>query len=113
MELLEHPVVRFTLLIVGTVCLVLFSYRVHTWLNQLCFRYVRRYCESNGIEIQRWRLGPALDETGVKTEKTEVEILTCDANDDYRVFRFVVWAFGIRSVVQRAVTAEERQNLVG
>ena len=72
-------------------------YPIHLALNHICILHVRRYCSRKGIPITDWRCSPALDADGTKTEFTLIEVLSESASGR-KLFRFNVWAFGIRTV---------------
>lgn len=72
---------------------------VHNFYGWMCVCHVRRYCSRNGIAISGWRIAPAFDDKGIKTESSQVDILSEDQNEK-KIFRFVVWPFGIRNVTE-------------
>jgi hypothetical protein len=78
---------------------------VHYILERICFGHVKRYCKRQGIEITATRFSPEISESGVKTEKTIIEILS--ESEDKRIYRFVVWAFGIKHVSDKPYTQNE------
>lgn len=59
------------------------------------------------IEVSGWRLFPAVDETGTKTENTQIEILSSGPEGKQTIYRFIVWAFGIRDVVETPFNPDE------
>ena len=72
---------------------------VHHFYGWVCVCHVRRYCARNGIVISGWRVAPAFDDQGVKTENSQVEILS-EGQNIKTIFRFVVWPLGIRNVTE-------------
>ena len=83
---------------------------VHSILNRVCFRHVKRYCIANNIEIAGWRTSPEFDNRGTKTENTQIEVYTFSDRQEKRVLRFIVWAFGIRSVSEHPFDPEDAEN---
>jgi hypothetical protein len=79
-------------------CIPLFVI-VHGALNRICFAHVKRYCRSHDIEATGWRLFPAVDQRGTRTENTQIEVLSTGP-EGQKVYRFIVWAFGVRNVTQ-------------
>jgi hypothetical protein len=98
------------LIIVSLACIPLFSI-IHGVLNRICFAHVKRYCLSHDIEVTEWRLFPAFDQTGIKTENTQIEIRS-DGPGGQKVYRFIVWIFGVRTVTVSPYNAnpEEEAN---
>jgi hypothetical protein len=95
------------LLIVGGFAVLWLFYIVHRSLDRICITHVKRYCHTHAIEISHWRMSPALDQRGTKTEKTQIEILTTGDSDQRKVYRFIVWAFGITSVSEIPFNPED------
>ena len=79
-------------------CIPLFVV-VHSALNRICFAHVKRYCRSHDIEATGWRLFPAVDERGTKTENTQIEVLS-NGPEGQKVYQFIVWVFGVRTVTE-------------
>jgi hypothetical protein len=94
---IEMPVIGLLIFAV-LVCIPLFVV-VHGVLNRICFAHVKRYCRSHDIEATGWRLFPAVDQRGTKTENTEIEVLSTGP-EGQKVYRFIVWVFGVRTVTQ-------------
>jgi hypothetical protein len=111
-HLAQFRAVEISILIVVALIIVPLMYLVHLGLNRICFRHVTRYCEANGIMIDGWRISPEFDHQGVKTENTQIEVLTSDEKNGKRVFRFVVWVLGIRRISEHphAPEADERES---
>ncbi len=86
------------ILLAGILSIPLFLI-VHYFYGWVCVCHVRRYCAKNGIFISGWRVAPAFDEKGIKTENSQVEILS-ECQNKKKIFRFVVWPFGIRNVTE-------------
>jgi hypothetical protein len=106
--------VEIGVLIVVALLSVPLMYLVHRILNRVCIRHVTRYCEANGIKIDGWRISPEFDHQGTKTENTQIEVLTSDNTDAKRVFRFIVWALGIRSISEYPFVPEgDPQESIG
>lgn len=74
-------------------------YGVHCGLDYCCLKHARRFCRKRGLEVKRWRLGPAFDQTRAKTEFTLVELDCLDRQGQRRLVRLLVWLFGIRKVL--------------
>ena len=72
---------------------------VHYGLDYCCLVYARRFCKRQGYRISRWRCGPALDQSGVKTEYTLVVLDCLDGQNQHRLVRMLVWLFGIHRVL--------------
>jgi hypothetical protein len=88
-------------LIIAAIPLALYLfYAVHRALDACCFWHARRYCDRNRLKINRSRLGPEFDKTGIKTEFTVIDIDCADAQENRRFIRVVVWPFGIRAVLR-------------
>ena len=71
---------------------------VHRTLDKIMISYVKRYCQTHAIEVSEWRISPAFDPRGTKTESTQIEVLSSAMDNSKRIYRFIVWPFGIRSV---------------
>jgi hypothetical protein len=93
------------LLIIGGLGIVSLFYIVHRSLDRICITHEKRYCHAHAIEISHWRMSPALDQRGTKTEKTQIEILTTGDSDQRKVYRFIVWAFGITRIAKRCLSS--------
>lgn len=93
---LEMPEIGL-LILAGVVCIPLF-WIVHRALNRICFAHVKRYCRTHDIDVSGWRLFPSVDQRGTKTENTQIEVLSSGPEGGQKVYRFIVWVFGIRSV---------------
>ena len=85
------------LIFAGLAAIPLFSI-VHRTLDRICFAHVMRYCRAHDIVVSGWRLNPAVDSSGIKTENTQIEVLSNDSEGAGKVYRFIVWVFGIRKV---------------
>lgn len=72
---------------------------VHNALEVCCLRHANRFCRHNGFAIMRFRCGPAFDQSGIKTEFTLIELDCLDDQKERRLFRLLVWVFGIRKVL--------------
>ena len=62
------------------------------------------------IKVSGWRLFPAVDERGTKTENTQIEILSSGPEDKQTIYRFLVWAFGIRNVVESPFNPDKEEK---
>jgi len=82
---------------------------VHGLLNRICFAHVKRYCRSHDIQVTGWKLFPAFDERGTKTENTQIEILSTGP-EGQKVYRFIVWVFGIRTVTQASINPNPEEE---
>ena len=89
------------LLLIAFACLLtwLLFYAVHCGLDYCCLRHARSFCRKRGLEVERWRLMPAFDQTGLKTEFSLVELDCLDRQRQRRLVRLHVWLFGIRKVL--------------
>jgi len=96
---------------VGIIGLFLLYY-VHRGLEYCCLRYALRFCRRSGFEIRGWRVGPAFDTTGVKTEFTLVELDCLDAQKQRKLVRLIVWVFGIRKVLSTEDYPESQDETV-
>lgn len=94
---LDTPVIIF-LIIVGVLALPL-MYAVHCALDYCCLRYAQSFCRRKAFDIRRWRIGPAFDGSGIKTEFTIVELDCLDDQKRRKLVRLLVWVFGIRKVL--------------
>ncbi len=86
-------------------------YAVHCGLNYCCLRHARRFCRQNGLEVSKWRCGPAFEQSGIKTEFTLVELDCLDARKQRRLVRLLVWVFGIRKVLNDEKHPESHDEL--
>ena len=86
------------ILLAGILSIPLFLV-VHYFYGWVCICHVRRYCTKNGIEISGWRIAPAFDKKGVKTESSQIEVLT-EYTQKKKIHRFIVWPFGVREVTE-------------
>jgi hypothetical protein len=98
------------LLIFAGIAIIPLFYFVHGLLNWICFAHVKRYCRIHEIDVSGWRLFPAFDERGIKTENTQIEILSNGPEDEQTIYRFIVWAFGIRNVVESPFNPDEEKK---
>lgn len=81
---------------VALISLPLFWF-VHHFFSWLCLRHVTNYCRKYAIPFSKWRIAPAFDAQGIKTENTLVDVLS-QYEAEVRIHRFEVWPFGIRKV---------------
>jgi hypothetical protein len=95
-------------LLIVCVLAVPLGYLVHCGLNYCCLVYARRFCRRQGFKIIRWRCGPALEQSGVKTEFTLVELDCLDGQNQQRLVRLLVWLFGIHRVLSDEKYPESR-----
>lgn len=107
---LEMPVIGL-LIFAALACIPLFLI-VHGALNRICFAHVKRYCRSHDIEATAWSLFPAVDERGTKTENTQIDVLSTGP-EGQKVYRFIVWVFGVRTVTQAPFNQNQKQNVEG
>lgn len=84
----------------------------HGALNRICFAHVKRYCRSRDIEAAGWKLFPAVDQRGTKTENTQIEILS-KGPEGRKVYRFIVWVFGVRTVTESPFNPNQEENEEG
>jgi len=98
-----------TLTIFAGIAAVPLLFFVHGLLNRICFAHVKRYCRSHDIQATGWRLFPAFDERGTKTENTQIEVLATGP-EGQKAYRFIVWVFGIRTVTQASINPNPEEN---
>lgn len=93
------PKIETIAIIAASILSIPLFFFVHQFYGWVCVCHVRRYCTSHGISITRWRITPAFDEKGIKTERSQIEVLS-ESGPRQRVFRFTVWPFGIKHVTE-------------
>jgi hypothetical protein len=74
-------------------------YSVHLGMNRICRWHARTHCAKNHLQILSWKIYPAFDPSGVKTEFTLVEVDCLDAQKQRQFVRLLVWPFGIRRIL--------------
>ncbi len=74
-------------------------YLVHRAFDRRCLRHARKHCAKLGYRIERWKVSPAFDSKGVKTEFTLVEFDCFDHLQQRRLVRLIVWVFGVRKTL--------------
>jgi hypothetical protein len=86
------------IIVVAAVIALPAFYFVHRCLEYFYLLHARRFCKENGLELVRWRCGPAFEKSG-KTEFTIFELDCLDNQKQRKVVRLLVWIFGIRKVL--------------
>jgi hypothetical protein len=72
---------------------------VHCILDRVCVGHARKFCSRHGFELQRARVAPAFDQSGVKTELTLIQLDCLDAQKQRRLVLLLVWPFGVRKMI--------------
>jgi hypothetical protein len=72
---------------------------VHRALMFCCIRSAYRFCMKKGLSPTRWRYRPALDDAGVTTEYTLMELDCEHPQDGRQIVRLQVWIFGVRKML--------------
>ena len=84
------------------------------WTHRfLTFCYVRsayRFCRKKGLAPLIWRCCPALDDTGIKTEYTLMELDCEHPQDGRQIVRLQVWIFGVRKVLSIVPFSEHEKE---
>ncbi len=86
------------ILAAAVVSLPLF-FLVHWGVEYCCHLRARKFCRKNGLRVLRFRIGPAFDPSGIKTEFTLVELECLDGQSEQKLVRLLVSVFGIRKVL--------------
>lgn len=89
-----EEIIIYVAVAVVSIPLFLFVHYFYSWLFLL---YVKNYCRKRSIPFTKWRLAPAFDAQGIKTEKTLVDVLS-ESQTGKKIFRFEVWPLGIKNV---------------
>lgn len=83
----------------GIPAILYLAWIVHCAMDWVCVTHARRFCKRRGLEMQRVRLKPAFDSSGIKTESTLVQLDCSDAKNERRLVLLLVWPFGVRRIL--------------
>jgi hypothetical protein len=85
--------------VIGIPVLIYLLWFVHVSLSRICVWHARRFSRRSGLEISRIRIRPEVDQSGLKTESTLVQLDCYDAQKQRKLLLLRVWLFGVRKIL--------------